>query len=241
MTEFRVASNTESNRSRDRRIRLITWGTVLTLSGITLFAVYGVHSANYQLNTALAWLAVLIVVGAIVGAYFLATRLGLDRLERDLAFVLTDKNLVCRRKGWPDVSIDFSEIKTLHEQHGWLVIESVEPHKRIAVPKEVAGFASLRTELTKYSPVIVPPPRRSVMGFISMLASLLCWGLVLLSRRSGVVKVAGAVALILLGWESFRLFKQLRHNPKRLLLWALISLSWVAAILVVYFRIARII
>ena len=231
-------STEEFNRSGDRRIRLISWSTVLLLAGIALFALYGAHSASRQVNAALTWLAVLIVVGAIVGARSLAVRLGLKRVQRDLVFELTNKGLVRRRSGWPDVRIGFSEISTLYERHGWLVVESVEPRRKIAVPKEVEGFLSLRAELAKHSPIIVPP-RRSLLRLVPMIASFLCWGLVLWSKDAVVLRIAGTIAVILLAWESFRLTTQLRHSPKRLFLWTFVGLGWVTAALVVYLRVLR--
>jgi len=238
MSEFKVASFDASDRGRERNIRLITWGAVLVMSGITLFAVYDARSASPQLVRALGWLAVVIVAAAIVGAHFLAARLGLEKFEHDLVFVLTDKEVVRRRRGWPDVQIGLAEIKTLYRRPGWLVVESNEPRRTMAIPERVEGFESLRSELTKHSP-ITAAPQRSPWGFIALVGSFLCWGLVLLSKDTGVVMGAGAVALLLLVWESSRLFGQLRRSPKRLPLSLLIGLSWVAAALLVYLRIVR--
>jgi hypothetical protein len=238
MTEFRVASNQVSDGGRERNIRLITWRLVLLISGITLFAVYGAHSTSPQLLRALGWLAVAIVVAAIVGAQFLAARLGLEKLAHDLVFMLTDKEVVRKRQGWPKVRIGLAEIKALYQRPGWLVVESNEPRRTIAIPERVEGFDFLRAELTKHRP-ITAAPQRSPWRFISLVGSVLGWSLVLLSRDSSAVMGAGAVALALLAWESFRLFGQLRHSPKRLGLSLLIGLSWVAVALLVYLRIIR--
>lgn len=238
MNEFKVASPDASDRGREGNIRLITWGVVLVMSGITLFAVYDARSASPQLVRALGWLAVVIVAAAIVGAHFLAARLGLGKYGHELVFVLTDKAVVRRRPGWPDVQIGLAEIKSLHQRPGWLVVESNQPRRTMAIPERVEGFESLRSELTKHSP-ITAAPQRSPWGFLVLIGSFLCWGLVLLSKDTGVVMGAGAVALLLLVWESFRIFGQLRHSPKRLALSLLIGLSWVAAALLVYLRIVR--
>jgi uncharacterized membrane protein len=234
MSEFQVASHDMA----DRKIRLIIWGVVLVMSGITLFAVYYARSASPQLVRALGWLTVVIVLAAIVGAHFLAARLGLEKFEHDVVFVLTDKAVVRRRPGWPDVQIGLDEIKALYQRPGWLVVQSNEPRRKMAIPERVEGFQSLRSELTKHSS-ITAAPQRSRWGGVVLIGSLLCWALVLLSRDDGVVMGSGAVALLLLVWESFRLFGQLLHSPKRLVLSILIGLSWVAAALLVYLRIIR--
>jgi hypothetical protein len=237
MSEFRVVFK-EADRNRDLRIRLAAWSTILLLLGATFFGIYGALSSRPRVSTAFTWLAVLIVAGAIVGAYFLALRLGLERVERGLVFVLTEEGLVRKRTGWPDTQIGFAEIKALYQRPGWLLVESSEPRRRIAIPERVEGFDSLRAELVKHS-VIVAAPQHSPMRFIPVVTSLVCWGLVLWSRDAGVVMAAGAVALLVLGWEFFRLFGQLRHSPKRLALSLLIGLSWVAAALLVYLRVIR--
>lgn len=236
--EFKVAPPKASERSGDRNIRLITWGTVLIMSGITLFAVYGSRSASPQLVRALGWVAVVIVALAIVGAYFLAARLGLKRFERDLVFGLTDKEVIRRTQGWPEVRIGLTEIKALYQRSGWLVVEGNEPGRTMAIPERVEGFESLRAELTKHCSIRAAP-QRSPRRFIALVGSVISWGLVLLSTHTSVVMGAGAVALALLAWESFRLFAQLRHGPQRVALSLLIGLSWVAAALLVYIRIIR--
>jgi hypothetical protein len=208
------------------------------MSGITLFAVYDARTASPQLSRALGWLAVVIVVAVILGAYLLAARIGQERFELGLVFLLTDKALVRRRQGWPDVQIGLAEIAALYERPGWLVVESNEPRRTIAIPERVEGFESLRSELTKHSS-ITATPRRSPWRFVALVGSLFCWGFVLFSKNTGVVMGAGAVALALLAWEFFRLFGQLRRSPKRLVLSLLIGLSWVTAALLVYLRIVR--
>jgi hypothetical protein len=238
MNEFKVTFPDASHRQRERNIRVITWGVVLVMSAITLFAVYDARSASPELVRALGWLAVVIVVAAIVGAHFLASRLGLEKFEHDLVFVLTDKAVVRRRQGWPDVQIGLAEIRGLYQRPGWLIVESNEPRRTIAIPERVEGFESLRSELTKHGSIEVAP-QSSPWRFVALIGSLLCWGLVLLSKDRGVVMGAGAVALALLTWESFRLFVKLRHSPKRPALSVLIGLSWVAAALLVYLRIIR--
>ncbi len=238
MREFKVASHDASDRGRERNIRMITWGLVLVMSGITLFAVYDARSADPQLVRTLGWLAVVIVVAAIAGAHFLAAHLGLEKFERDLVFVLTDKDVVRRRQGWPDVQIGLAEIRALYQQPGRLVVESNEPRRTMAIPERVEGFESLCTELAKHSS-ITAAPQRSPLRLASLIGSLLCWGLVLWSRDTGVLMGAGAMALILLTWESFRLLRQLRHSPKRVALSLLIGLGWVAAVLLIYLRVVR--
>jgi len=81
MTEFRIAPNKISEQRRERRIWLVVWGIVLSLLGITVFAVSGANSASHQLNIALAYLAGLMVLSIVAGAYFLIFRHGIRNDE----------------------------------------------------------------------------------------------------------------------------------------------------------------
>ncbi|HLM83234.1 MAG TPA: hypothetical protein VK302_21725 [Terriglobales bacterium] len=237
MREFKVVSN-EANRRRDGIIRLIIWGTIPVLLVATVLGVYGAVSFHPYVYATFTWLAVLIVAGAVVGGHFLSIHLGRERSRRDTVFLLTERDVVRRRAGWPDVRIDFSEISTLLETRDWLLVESVQPARKIAVPKDVEGFASLRAELAKHGRVSVSKGR-STSGAIPTVASLLCWGLVLWSKDARVARVAGTIALILLGWASVSLDKQLRQSPKRIFVWISLGLVWVAAILLLYLKVVR--
>jgi hypothetical protein len=192
MAEFRVPRRS-TNRPPELKVRSVSWGAVIVLSGIALFAVYYAPSASRQLNTTLAAVAVVIVGGTVIGENVLVARTGLERMEGDLVFALTDRELVRRRSGWPDVKIGFSEISGLYERDGSLVVQSTEPHRKIAVPDLVEGFTTIRAELAKHSS-IVAQPRRSSAGFVATLGSLLCWGVVLWSKNTSVVRIAAAIA-----------------------------------------------
>ncbi len=123
MSEFKVISDNKSFRKRERWTRLTLWGAAFALSCITLFAFYGANSASPELTTVLAWLAGLIVAASIVGANLVSYRQGMERVKLDSSFELTDKDLIRRKAGWPDVRIGLPEIRALYERQGWLVVE----------------------------------------------------------------------------------------------------------------------
>jgi hypothetical protein len=236
--ESRVTADKVFNPHQDRRARQGLWGAVLVMLGLTLFASYGTRPVGPKLNTAFLWAVGLILVGTVGSAYFLAYRTGLQKVKLSLRFLLSDKDLVRRREGWPDVRIRRSELTRLYERSGWLVVESAEPRRRIAIPNDVEGFTNIRTELSKSSP-IVKPPRVSPLAIVPSIVSLLLWTLVLLSREIRVVEVAGSLALSLQGWYSLRLTRLLHHSRKRFLFWAVLAFGWAAAVLVIYSRLAR--
>lgn len=242
MNEFRVVLDQVSSRNRDRKIRLVAWGSVLLLVIVSALGVWAAILDSARAHAILTAFAVQIVAGAIVGAYVLGMYLSLERSKRDLVFVLTESGLVRRRSGWPDVQIGFSEIKALHDRRSSLVVESVDPDRRIAIPKDVDRFDSLRAELAKHGPIIVAsrPSRFALpLRLLPTVASLVCWGVLLWSRDSTLEIVAGAAVLTLLLWSSFHLGKSTRRDPERNYVWAMISLGWLGAILLIYFRFAR--
>lgn len=163
----------------------------------------------------------------------------LRRIERDLKFVFTDKALIRSRSGWPDIEIGLSEIKALYRLPRGLIVESVEPRRRIGIPDRTDGFPSLVAELAKYGPIIHPPAQRFRMRFIVLIAFLLCWGLVLWSNHLAVVLGAAAIALTLLVIESNDLARRRHHTSKDYMVWLYMTMGWVAAAIVIYLRIAR--
>jgi hypothetical protein len=238
MTEFRVLPNPASDRRRDRTIRLVLWGVVFILSGITCFAISAARWASYQTNIAVTALAILILIGAVGGAHYLAIRMGLERMKRNSVYELTETDLVRKRSGETAVRIGLSEVSTLSLRPDWLVVESFNPLRRIAIPKEVGGFALLQAELAKHA-AIVKVPERSPLAFVPAVASFFCWALVLMSTDAGVVRIAAAIGLVLMACSSFHFVRLLRRSPKRVLLWMWLAISWAAMLWVVYSRTAR--
>ncbi|MGZ4733862.1 MAG: hypothetical protein ACXVZH_17140, partial [Terriglobales bacterium] len=129
------------------------------LVAITVIGIGRARSASYQESSVYTCLAVAIVVCAVGGAYYVGVRLGLEREKLKATFLLTDRELVRRIEGWPDIRIALSEINALCEHRNSLVVESGDPSRRIAVPKDVERFESLRTELLKHGPLLKPPER----------------------------------------------------------------------------------
>jgi hypothetical protein len=201
----------------------------------------GARAVSAWLNGVLALGAVAIVMGTVGGAYILSWRNGVDRAKRNALFLLTDKDLVVRRIGWPDVRIGLTEIKALHEQPGRLVVEGVDADRVITVPDDVAGYFNLRAELAKYGR-IVKSPKRSAKELSYGVVCLLwwfSWPVVLLSRNDRIVWTAGAFALLLSAWFSFRIARLVRRSPRRYLFWVFLAASWVGALWVVYERISK--
>jgi hypothetical protein len=239
--EFKIETDATSER-RESRIRLLSWGAVLFLVASTVLLFF-LHSLRLKSDRIVGWLAALTIIGAVIGAYIVAFRQGMQRFKRQMVILLSDREIVRKRRGWPDVKIAFSEIGDLREEPSWLVVDSLEPRRRIIVPKEVQGFESLRAELAKQHLLVVlakrPMMGPAMKGTVFAAISVLCWAAVLWFRDMTLVLVAGAVGLGFLVSESYRLWVLLRRGPKRFLLLVCLSLAWLAALVLICIRVVR--
>lgn len=240
--EFKVSPDKASCRAHDNRIRLFLWGAVLLLVGITIIGIVGVGSIGQTAETALVVAAGGTVICVVVAAYILAAQEGIEKAKKNTIFLLSSDDLVRQHAGWPDVRIGLSEVKSLSERPGWLVIESAEPRRRIAIPDNLESFEVLRAELIKHGVLIKSPQRSPFLALLISLpivASFLCWALIFWSKQPWLVKTAPCVGLALLAWGSFSVSRLRIASPKRYLLWAMLGTSWVAALWIIYSRLAR--
>ena len=124
MPEFKIEGDA---LRREARFRVLSWGSVLLLLGVTVLLFTLGVSGDLSASPDLGWLFVLTGLGTIIGAYVLASREALHFAERQMVFVLNDNEIVRKRKGYPDVKIAFSEIATLREELRWLIIKTAVP------------------------------------------------------------------------------------------------------------------
>ncbi len=235
MPEYRIETDASTKR-HEMRIRLLSWGTVLLLIAITvlIFALrfLGLLAADSDLR----YLAVLAMLGAVAGATILAFREGLRLAEREMVFVLDHNGIVRRREGFPDVRIAFSEISALTDEMRWLVIYSVEPRRKIAVPNDVRGFEVIRSELAKHHALFSAQAKPPMKGAALTIMSILSWAAVLWFRDPRAVIAAAAIALTLLALGSHRLWTLLRRGQNQWLAILYLGIAWFTAILLIYIR-----
>jgi hypothetical protein len=235
MSEFKIEGEA---LKREARFRVLSWGTVLLLLGATVLlfvlGVSGYLSAYWSLRL----LFVFTLLGTVIGTCVLACREALHYAERQMIFVLDGDEVVRKRRGYPEVRIPFSEIDTLSEELGWLIIKSAEPRRRIAIPNSVSGYGVIRAELAKHHPLSarVAFPLKSTALLV---VAFLSWGAVLWLRDMRGIITAGIVAVVTLAFGSYRLWSLLHRSSKRALLWASLCFTWLVAFLLIYLRVAR--
>jgi cytochrome c oxidase subunit IV len=239
--EFKIEADALSRR-RETRIRLLLWGTVLLLTAATiLIFVLGVSGA-LNAKSILILLFVFTVLGSVIGVSILACREALNYAKRQMVFVLDGSKIVRKRQGYPEVKIAFSEIETLSEELGWLIIKSTEPRRKITVPNNVRGYEVIRTEIAKHhalSPSAKFPLMSATKSTALMIISVLSWATVLWFPDMRVVIPAGAIALVTLAVGSYRLWTLLHRDSKRPILWICLGFVWFSAILIIYLRLVR--
>jgi hypothetical protein len=240
MREFKIETDVPNERKTKRW--LLSWGIVLLLFAMTalifVLGFQGLLSVGLDLHW-LGWLGLPASLGAVIGASVLAIREALYRAEREMVFVLDDKEIVRRRKGYPDVRIAFSEVDSLGEEMRWLVVKSTEPGIKIAIPNNVKGFEVIRAELAKHHFLSAQAKKFPLKSAAPMTISVLSWAAVLWFRDLRVVIPAGIIAVSLLALGSHRLWTLLRRGPKRLVPLVCLGIVWFSAILLIYVRTVR--
>ena len=238
MYEFKIASKTFPSRLRDASLVWLASISAVAISlGILVFIRYGPFSVIHRIGPLLVWLLISVILGAL-GVDFVMLRRTFERMKLDLTFLLTEEDLIRRRPGYSDVSIALSQIKSLHEQSGCLVVTGGEPARRIAVPKNVENFELLQAKLLKHG-ALIAAPRRSLLGWAAFPISIVVWSLLLWSTNLAVVRVAGVLALLLLVRSSHYFYSSLRRGTKRFPLWLFLGASWAATVFVIYIRIFK--
>lgn len=234
MPEFKVEGDA---LRREARFRMLSWGTVLLLILVAIF-IFVLRSMELTAGSGVGWLAVLAFLGGFYGACILAVREGLSYARRQMVFDLNDDGVIRKRQGYPDVRIPFSEIESVSEELGWLIIRSTEPRRKIAVPNKVSGYDAIRAELVRHHPLSARakfPWKRIAL----LTASALSWISVLWFHDTRVITLAGAAAFTTLAFGSSRLWDLSHSSPRRMLLWTSIVFTWLLAFLVIYLRITR--
>lgn len=239
MPEFKIEADALSKR-REIRVRLLSWGTVLSLAAMTVLIFVlgslGLLRVDSDFRW-VAWLSVPTMLGAVIGASILACREALRCAEREMVFVLDDTGIARRRKGFPEVKIAFPEVDYLGEEMRWLVVRSIEPRRKIAIPNNVQGFEVIRAELAKHHVLSISDQMKFPLKSTALMtASILSWAAVLWLRDLRAVIAAGAIALTLLALGSHRLWTVLRRGPKRLYSLVCLGIVWFTAILLIYLR-----
>ncbi len=147
-----------------------------------------------------------ILVGTVLGSYFLARGQALNYAARQMTFVLDDDTIARKRRGYPEIKIFFTEIACLKDKPNWLIVESTEPRKIIVVPKMVGNYDVIITELSKYC-AISYSQKQSFNLILPLTMAAVSWTAVFWFHELQEVVPAGVIALLLLIYLSHRIWR----------------------------------
>ena len=238
MPEFRIEGDA---LRREARLRLLSWATVLLLLAASVLLFTLGFSGRLRAHPSIRLLFPFTCNGTVIGAAIVAFREALHLAERQMVFVLNDKEIVRKRKGFPDVKIAFSEIEILSEGRRYLVIKTAKPEKKIAIRNDVSGYDTIRAELAKHHPVSVPAPASvgPLLRTFGLLAvAILSW--IAVARFRGVVVIVpGVVGLTTVAIGTYRMWTLLNRRLWRPLVWAAIGSAWLLAFFLIYLGVVR--
>jgi hypothetical protein len=217
---------------------MLLWDAVFALSGIGMLFVSDSVS-SHEARLASTVMAAVLIIGGVAAATFVATRANVQRVRRELIFILTDDGIVSKTVGWPDVRINFSEMTSLWQKSDCLVLEDTSSQRKITIPREVANYDLLVSELTKYGQLKTEAQPQSKTGFVPTILFYVALGVFLWTKQNSVVVASASIASLFLGWTTFRSLTKIPQIPKRALWLSLIVLGWVMWLVLVYFRLSR--
>ena len=224
---FRV--DTSGGDWRDRRAAILSAEAAAIAAGCALIW-YSVHSAG-------RWLF-LVALGEILFSVGYGTwvgfRAGVRVLKSQLQFDLTETELAASRAGHPTVRIELSKIDRIQESREWLTVCSLRPYRRIGIPVEVKGFATLKRRLGEFR---TPTPARPNKHQVWALSGTAASGVMLLWSPNMEGAAAGAVGLVILSiYNTLRLRTRLRAARNSMPAILLAAANWLAVIALICFR-----
>jgi len=210
--------------------------------GILIFSFYEPDGINDSTNHPLGWLAVAIVLAAIVGTTIFGVKEGSWKLMRKLRFEVSDGKIIEMRGGAPSqiIEIPLNQIESLGDHRRWFFVIGGIPRKRIAIPKEVCDFEVLKKELVVAS-ARTPVKVQTKIHPLSLLPFLLMFLTCLFfytSQVRAVIVAAGVSALALQAVGTYSLWKILRQTTASKMVIAACVLTWLILAWLVYQRLS---
>lgn len=175
------------------------------------------------------WIAIGIVVVAVVAAQILAAAEGLWQRKRKYAIEVADGKLIARPAGSAAVQISLDKIRSLEEGRGWLVVTS-EVGEKIMIPQEISDFELLRRELAAHRDPTSLKQRVPLLSIFMFCLTAAAYVLLFTSHRRNVIGLSGAVALVAQAWAILPVLRRSRGRRTPILLYyaaLLLLMAWI--------------
>lgn len=214
MTEFKFPNKPAIDGKTVAGLRFFLWACVAVLLGLGAFGVFGPASPDRGTLVALGDLGFFLVFAALGVAYFYGRKIGIAQQRQEASFVLTDKELILKREGWPDSQFKLASISVLNENsRGLQVSEGGEYPLWMSVPRELENYALLRAELAKHQAITRERPStrtKRILGICAGLGIPLVLVAAFYSKRPRAILVAFGCYLIWFIASSFYMATQRR-------------------------------
>jgi hypothetical protein len=212
---------------------IVLGGSALVILSFGLLAL-APSIVDRDLRHLIGAVSVLSVVAGIPSITFLALRFKINRENSKFTYLLTETELTRRAPGFPDIRLDLDQIVVLTREKGYLLAGT---HSRLVrVPVNVNNFDTLLAELGKRCPV--PQSGESIpTGILPLAASILAWCLMFYSHRLAVVYSSTLAGVLLLMWSTVGVVRKSFKSSRRIAIWSVLALSWLAALTLVFHRI----
>jgi hypothetical protein len=134
MTVYEVPATSPYQRA----FRILAWGAIGMLMGILIFSFYEPAGINDSTNHPLGWLAVAIVLVAIVGTIIFGMKEGSWKLMRMLRFEVSDGKIIEMRGGATSqiIEIPLNQIESLGDHRRWFFVIGGPQENGLPYPKK---------------------------------------------------------------------------------------------------------
>jgi hypothetical protein len=200
--------------------------------GIWLFSIYEPQGVSRSTNVTLAFLMGAIALGVIGYGLSQSFKEAMCKAKKAFQWELTDDKIIQSHEDGRTVEIPLSEVKSLHEYHGWLLVSGGEPPKGITVPLDLNGYEQIKRELTAHCAVTPLKVRVSPFSYLPSIVFILLFLLFLFSHVPTVIVIAGTALLVfypVLVAYSLRRVWRTKSIPKLVLLshiLAWLTIAW---------------
>jgi len=199
---------------------------ILCLLGISLWDPFNLTDPVRQ---KLGYAAGAIVAIEVIVAYVVSGKFGMWRWKRGFQVELSSGKIALRRPEHTDVEISLTEIQSIREIAGWLLIRGGTPLRGMAIPREIQDYEVLRQELASRHEIV----RSRAMAWtfflpaiVSTLIGISALYLSFSSHNRTVQIASGCILILWFAWGFFVLSKVFRTKKKGVWVLPLYLVTW---------------
>jgi hypothetical protein len=220
-----------------RTLRIFSGGAIFSLLGILLFSLFEPAGLSDSIAHSIGWAAGVIMVASVLGLTLLGVKDETWKLKRKLRFEVSDGKIIQSSDDTAAIEIPLSNIASVHEYRGRLLIRGGEPRQQLSVPREIDDFEVLKRELTSYHPITVFKAKVYPFSFLPVILIIGAWFLLLTSHARPVVLVAGIAALSLQAVGAYSLVAALRGKKNLRFIALMLVFTWLLIAGIVFQRV----